>query len=66
MTLLPSLKNKMHNIKDNEKVMNEKCKCECKKNPRILKHFEKCEVCGSTAYHSTPRELNPIPSEDGK
>ena len=46
-------------IKENEKVMNEKCLCECGKNTKIIKHFELCEVCGSSAYHSTPFKLNP-------
>lgn len=46
-------------IKDDEKIMKEKCVCENCKSPIILKHFEKCERCSSEAYHSTPRKLNP-------
>lgn len=51
------------NINNNEKVMKEKCLCESCSNKRILKHFEKCEVCRSEAYHSTPDKLNPTLSE---
>ena len=51
------------NIKENEKVMKEKCLCEACGNKKILKHFEECEVCGSEAYHSTPNKLNPSLSE---
>lgn len=45
-------------IKNNKEIMNEKCLCESCDNKKIIKHFEKCDKCGSTAYHSTPRILN--------
>lgn len=45
-------------IRNNEKVMKEKCLCEGCNSKEILKHFEKCTVCRSVAYHSTPRVLN--------
>lgn len=46
-------------IQENETAMKDKCVCENCDNPRILKHFERCEKCGSAAFHMTPRKLNP-------
>ena len=45
----------MASIRDNELVMMESCKCECGKSEKILRHFEKCEVCSSEGYHITIR-----------
>ena len=46
------------NIRNNEKIMKEKCLCEGCNNKKILKHFEECPKCFSVAYHSTPVSLN--------
>ena len=48
-------------IESNESIMKEKCLCEDCDSKRILKHFERCPKCFSTAYHGTPRKLNPEP-----
>jgi hypothetical protein len=45
------------NIKKSEKTMKENCLCECG-NKKVIRHFEECKKCGSTAYHSTPKKLN--------
>ncbi len=45
-------------IKNEEKVMKEKCLCEDCDSKKILKHFEECKACGSKSYHSTPSKLN--------
>lgn len=44
--------------KTNEVVMKEKCLCEGCDSKTVLEHFEKCEKCGSEAYHSAPSKLN--------
>lgn len=38
--------------------MTDNCLCEDCDNKKVLRHFEKCGMCGSEAYHSTPRLLN--------
>jgi hypothetical protein len=49
---------KSYKALNNVRTMEEKCICECGKNPRILKHFEQCEKCYSSGYHKVPKELN--------
>lgn len=38
--------------------MKEKCLCENCDSKEILEHFERCENCGSEAFHSVPILLN--------